>query len=141
LHSKKLAELYKDDDADMGVTQSWRSVEPEPLLRDAGVIESIRDRTEKPAAIAKRVNAQLGASHSALQWLTGELLPAVFTKHFRRAAKISRTSNERRAVVGGPYVRFARQVLIELDVKCSDETIAVALRRAKTVDKSGEVAI
>jgi hypothetical protein len=130
LHLKRLAELYKDDDADMGTTQSWRSVEPEQLLREAELIESIKERTEKPAAIADRVKAQLGASHSALQWLTGELLPAVFTKHFHRPAKISRDPNAGGAL-GGPYVRFARQVLIELGVKCSDETIAVALRRAK----------
>jgi hypothetical protein len=73
-------------------------------------------------------------SGSPLQWLTGALLPAVYSKHFRREAKISRSLD---GTLGGPYIRFARQVLAEAEIGCSDETIASALRMLKEIEIDG----
>jgi len=63
-------------------------------------------------------------NHSALTVLLGKLLPEVFEKHFRARAGLSRASQ---GALGGPYVRFARATLKELQISCKDETIARAL--------------
>ena len=130
-HANTLVELLKADDADMGITQAWRPIELLPQLSLlVKSIDAIKERQEKPRVIVERVKKRLGTSYSAMQWLTGVLLPLVFSKHFRRPAKISRDPNARGAL-GGPYIRFARQVIVELGLECSDETIASALRMVK----------
>ena len=82
-----------------------------------------------PGDLVERTKAKLGMSSSPLQWLTGELLPAIYSRHFGRQAGISRSPD---GTLGGPYIRFAHQVLAELKIECSDETIASALRMVKS---------
>jgi hypothetical protein len=69
----------------------------------------------------------------ALQWLTGTLLPDAYSKHFHRKAGRSRTPAD--DGLGGPYMRFARRVLAEMKIECSDETIAKALQIRKFLKK------
>ena len=45
----------------------------------------------RPGDLAERTKAKLGMSGSPLQWLTGALLPAVYSKHFQSEARRSRS--------------------------------------------------
>jgi len=83
----------------------------------------------RPGDLAKGTKAKLGMSGSPVQWLTGALLPAVYLQHFCKEAGISRSPD---GTLGGPYIRFAHQVLDEMKIECSDETIASALRMVKS---------
>ena len=134
-HAKKLLELLKADEADVGIISALWPISPErpahlftQMVFLVEMIDGMPGLQGKPGDIAKRTSAHLGASGSALQWLTGELLPAVYSTHFRRNARISRSLE---GTLGGPYIRFAHQVLAELKIECSDETIASALRMVK----------
>jgi hypothetical protein len=136
-HASKLVELLKADEADLKIIRSVWPITPErpaQLLRQmislVETIDTMRGMKGRPGDLAERTKAKLGTSGSALQWLTGMLLPAVYSKHFRREAKISRSPDD--GTLGGPYIRFARQVLAEADIGCSDETIASALRMVKS---------
>jgi hypothetical protein len=93
------------------------------------MIDNMPGMHGKPGDIAERTNTRLGTSGSALQWLANALLPAIYSKHFGREARISRNPE---GTAGGPYIRFAHQVLAELKIECSDETIASALRMVKS---------
>ena len=75
----------------------------------------------KPADIAEWTNARLGTLGSPRQSLLNALA-VVYSKHFGKEATISR--NHQSGAPGGPYVRFAGQVLVEFDIECSNETIA-----------------
>jgi hypothetical protein len=81
--------------------------------------DEIIDRL-KQAALSAQARAHLSAS--PLQQLTSVWLPQIYTKHFGKEAGRSRRLAE--GTVGGPYIRFARQMLAEMKIKCSDETIA-----------------
>ena len=135
-HAKKLVELLKADDDDLGIIRREWPISPERpahLLPQIGflveTIDKMTGRHSKPADIAERTKARLGISGSPLQSLTGMWLPAVYKNHFGKDAGISRNQ---RGVPGGPYMRFARQVLVEFEVKCSDETVASALHMVKS---------
>jgi hypothetical protein len=136
-HARHLVELLKDDAADLGfITMIWPINNPDhpahPFTQMVLLVEMI-DRIAllqgTPRDHAERASAHLGASGSALQWLAGFLLPSVYTKHFGKKAKKSRRLDD--GSLDGPYIRFARQVLAELEIGCSDETIAGALRLAR----------
>jgi hypothetical protein len=124
-HAKKLADLLRADAADAGMIR-W----PINPMRPAHIVTQIDCLIEmidqipgmhiKPAELAERIKARRGVSGSPLQWLIGTLLPDVYSKHFGRKAGISRNQNG----LGGPYIRFTRQVLIEIEIDCSDEMIA-----------------
>ena len=135
-HASKLMKLLKADDADRGIIRSVWPITPERpahlLPQMTFLVETIDAMTgmqRRLGDLAEQTNAKLGVSGSALQWLTGTLLPAVYLKHFRKEARISRSSD---GTPGGPYVRFARQGLAELKIECSDETIASALRMVRS---------
>jgi hypothetical protein len=135
-HASKLTELLKADDADLGIIRSVWPITPERpahLLPQmtflVEMIDAMTGMQERPGDIAQRTKAKLGVSGSALQWLTGRLLPDVYSKHFRKEARISRSPN---GTLGGPYIRFAHQALAELKIECSDETIASALGLVKS---------
>jgi hypothetical protein len=135
-HAKKLVDLLKADDADVRIIRKLWPISPERpahlLPQMVFFVETIDKMTGmhgKPGDIAERTNARLGKSGSALQWLTNALLTAIYSKHFAREAGISRNLD---GSLGGPYIRFARQVLAELKIECSDETIASALRMVKS---------
>jgi hypothetical protein len=69
---------------------------------------------------------------SAFEWLVGQYLPHLFQEHFGRRAGRSRGTHG----LGGPYMRFAKQVLIELgitnhDRAYSDESISKALSKPR----------
>jgi hypothetical protein len=134
-HAKRLVGLLKADDADFGITrEQWsRSPEhPDYLLPQIVYLVEMIDKMshDKPADIAKRTKTHLGTLGSALQWLTGTLLPEVYSKHFGKKATISRDFSSH--APGGRYMRFANQVLVELKIECSDETIASALHMVKS---------
>ena len=138
-HAKKLAELLKADDADLRIFHDRRvwPISPERpaslLQQMVFLVETIDKMTGmqgKPADIAKRTKTRLGTSGSALQSLTSTWLPDVYLRHFGRKAGISR--NPDGGAPDGPYVRFARQVLVEFKIECSDETIARVLHMGKS---------
>jgi hypothetical protein len=139
-HASRLMKLLEADDADLRIIRHIWPIDPE---RPAHLLPQITFLVEKidamvgmqgrPGDIAERTKAKLGMSGSALQWLTGTLLPEVYSKHFQREAKRSRSSDNN--TLGGPYIRFARQVLAEMKIECSDETIAGALRLGKILKK------
>jgi hypothetical protein len=128
-HVSKLTELLKADEADKGTIRSVWPITPARMDFILEMIDAVTFMQGKPGDIADRFNANLGVSGSALQWLTGELLPGIYLKHFRKKARTSRSSL---GTPGGPYIRFARQVLSEAEIECSDETIASALRMVKS---------
>ena len=136
-HAKKLVELLKADDADLGIIRSVWPITPErpahllpQMIFLVEMIDAMTGMQGRPGDIAKRTKAKHGMSGSPLQWLTGTLLPVVYSKHFGR--KAGRSRNPADDVLGGPYMRFARRVLAELKIECSDETIAKALRMGKS---------
>ena len=135
-HAKKLVELLKADNDDLGIIRKeWPSGPELPahlLPQMVSLVETIDKMTGphgKPADIAARTKARLGISGSPLQSLTGMWLPAVYKTHFGKDAGISRNQ---RGVPGGPYMRFAHQALVEFKIECSDETIAGALHMVKS---------
>jgi hypothetical protein len=134
-HAKKLVDLLSADDADLGIIRMMWPIScdrPAHLLPQmvflVETIDKMKVMQGKPSDIAERTNAHLGRSGSALQWLINTLLRAVYSNHFRRKAGISRNDG----ALGGPYMRFARQVLAELKIECSDETIASAVHMVKS---------
>jgi hypothetical protein len=133
-HAKKLVDLLGADDADLGIIRMvWVSCDhPAHLLPQMVFLVETLDKMKvmqgKPSDHAERTNARLGRSGSALQWLINTLLRAVYSNHFGKKAGISRNDG----ALGGPYMRFARQVLAELKIECSDETIASAVHMVKS---------
>jgi hypothetical protein len=135
-NASKVIERLKADDADLGIVRYCWPITPDRpahLLPQmtflVEMIDAMTGMQGRPGDLAERTKAKLGVTGSALQWLTGTLLPDVYLKHFREKARISRSSD---GTLGGPYVRFARQVLAEAKIDCSDETIASALRMVKS---------
>jgi hypothetical protein len=131
-HAKKLVERLKADEADVGIISKLWPISPErpahlftQMVFLVEMIDGMPGLQGRPGDIAKRTSAHLGASGSALQWLTGTLLPVAYSRHFGR--KAGRSRNPADDVLGGPYMRFARRVLAEAKIQCSDETIAKAL--------------
>ena len=139
-NAKKLVGLLKADEADVGIISALWPISPErpahlftQMVFLVEMIDGMPGLQGRPGDIAKRTSAHLGASGSALQWLTGTLLPAVYSKHFD--LKAGRSRNPADDVLGGPYMRFARRVLAEMKIECSDETIAKALQIGKSLKK------
>ena len=135
-HARKLAELLKADEADLGIiSRVWpiNSERPAQLFTQlvflVEIIDAMKGMQGKPGDIVLRTKRHLGMSGSALQWLVNTLLPTVYREHFGKDAGISRNEN---GTLGGPYLRFVRQVLAELKIECSDETVASALNMAKS---------
>ena len=98
----------------------------------AGQLAEIPGLGLEPGEFTKRNKARYDIVDSALQTLTGFWLPETYEKHFNREAGRSREVAD--GMLGGPYIRFAREVLAVLRVSCSDETIAAAVtlrRRAR----------
>jgi len=67
---------------------------------------------------------------SPLEFFVANVLPSVFERHFKRAARFSRAPDSKE--IGGPYIRFAVATLKELGITKNDkpyspETIARAL--------------
>jgi hypothetical protein len=135
-HASKLVELLKADDADLRIIRSVWPITPErpahllpQLIFLVETIDRMTGMQGRPGDLAERAKAKLGMSGSPVQWLTGALLPAVYLQHFCKEAGISRSPD---GTLGGPYIRFAHQVLVELKIECSDETIASALRMVRS---------
>ena len=136
-HALSLMKLLTADDADLGIIREIWPISPE---RPAHLLPQIAFLVEKieamvgmqgrPRDIAGRTKAKLGMSGSPLQSLTGTLLAEVYSEHFRMEARKSRDPDS--GTLGGPYIRFVRQVLAEMKIECSDETIALALRMVKS---------
>jgi hypothetical protein len=130
-HAKRLVELLEADAADFRVIcGEW----PKNLLLQLKfLVESIEAAPgmhSKPADIAERTKARLGASGSALQSLTSQWLPEVYSKHFGKGA--GRSRNKDYGTLGGPYIRFVHLVLVEFKIECSDETVARVLHMGKS---------
>jgi hypothetical protein len=71
---------------------------------------------------------------STFEWLAGERLPLVFTKHFDCRETLSRVLDGR---LDSPFIRFAESALIELGIQhnrvaYTRETVARALTIART---------
>jgi hypothetical protein len=81
------------------------------------------------------------------EWFAAQVLPEVFERNFKRAAKTSRPSDAKAGprVADGPYIRFAVAVMREMGISISRETVARALkdvragrpRRKQVVEKDG----
>ncbi|WOH58531.1 hypothetical protein [Bradyrhizobium sp. BWC-3-1] len=74
-------------------------------------------------------------SRSPFEYLAGELMPLIFSSHFKRKAGISRSADNGRP--GGPLFRFVRAGVDLLGITHSgkpyaDEAIAKAIRDAKS---------
>jgi hypothetical protein len=121
-HARRLIDLLKDDDADLGLICAIWPIDtehPAHLLSQLVDFDEVIDRLTQ-AILTAQAKAHL--STSPLQQLTGAWLPEVYTKHFDKKAGRSRRLAD--GAVGGPYIRFAHQMLAEAGIKCSDETIA-----------------
>jgi hypothetical protein len=87
----------------------------------------------------RRSNAKL-LPYSAFEWLTGVELPRIFEQLLpAMKAKVERDADRAaHRPPQGPYIRFARQFLIEFDIRkrnglpYSDEAIAKALTNARS---------
>jgi hypothetical protein len=139
-NAKKLVGLLKADDADVGIIRALWPISPErpahllpQMIFLVERIDAMTGMEGRPGDIAERTKAKQGMSGSALQWLTGTLLPDAYSKHFHR--KAGRSRNPADDGLGGPYMRFARRVLAEMKIECSDETIAKALQIRKFLKK------
>src|SRR5262245_55951960 len=130
-HARKLAELLKKDEVDMrviwGKCPIGSGLLPELLLL-AEWIDAIPELKEKPRDVVNRTKKSLSTTGGDLETLTGALLPEVFTRHFGITVGTSRDSD---GDPTGPYIRFASQVLIELGIRCSRETVVRAVRQGK----------
>jgi hypothetical protein len=72
---------------------------------------------------------------SPLEFFVANVLPSVFERHFKRAARFSRASDG--TETGGPYIRFAVEALRELGITnkgkpYAPDTIARALSDVRT---------
>ena len=136
-HALSSIKLLTADDAELGIIREIWPISPERpahllpqitfLVEEIDAMVGMRGR---PGDIAGRTKAKLGMSGSPLQSLTGTLLAEVYSKHFKMKAGKSRNPNN--GTLDGPYIRFVRQVLAEMKIECSDETIALALRMVKS---------
>jgi hypothetical protein len=121
-HARRLIDLLKADDADLGLVCAIWSIDaedPAHLLPQLVFLDKAIDRL-KQVLLTAQARADLSAS--PLQQLTCVWLPQVYTKHFGKEAGRSRRLAD--GAVGGPYIRFAHQMLAESGIKCSNETIA-----------------
>jgi hypothetical protein len=96
------------------------------------VDRAVQDRSAGDKKLAGSQLVKNFNDRSPFEWLVGERLPQVFERHFKRPAGLSRTKGK----LGGPYIRFVRQVLIELDITkngrpFTDEAIGKALTKAR----------
>ena len=122
-HVRRLIDLLKAEEADLGLIRALWPIDPEhpaPLLSQLIFFDEIIDRLKQAALSTAQAGALLSAS--PLQQLTSVWLPQIYTKHFDKKAGRSRRLAD--GAVGGPYIRFAHQMLAESGIKCSDETIA-----------------
>jgi hypothetical protein len=73
---------------------------------------------------------------SAFEWLIGVELTRIFQQHFQIKPTIERT--DRDGPPGGSYIRFARQFLVEFDVRKSNGRLYTdeAIARAVTIARS-----
>jgi hypothetical protein len=121
-HARRLIDLLKADDANLGLIRAIWPIDterPAHLLPQLVFLDEAIDRL-KQALLTAQAGAHLSAS--PLQQLTSVWLPEVYTKHFGKEAGRSRRLAD--GAVGGPYIRFAHQMLAEAGITCSDETIA-----------------
>jgi hypothetical protein len=121
-HARRLIDLLKADDADLALIRLVWPIDaerPAHLLTQLVFLDEQIDRLKKALPIAK---AKAHLDTSPLQQLVGLWLRDVYTRHFGMKAGRSRRSDD--GALDGPYIRFARQMLTEARVKCSDETIA-----------------
>ena len=122
-YARKIARLLKEDDADLGIIPRIWPIQLLPLMVE--VLDAMPCLQGPPRDMAKWTRTRHGITSSALQFLTGTLLKEVYKKHFGSEAKPGR---DHRNAPDSPYIRFTRQVLVELRVECSDETIISALK-------------
>jgi hypothetical protein len=121
--------------ADPAVTQetiiSWsdvivgelRNLAAELERREREPIEFIRNNRE-------RYGIDLG--EVVMQKLTGEWLPEIFEKHFKRKAGSSRlVKGGQSGRPTGPYIRFVKAVLAAWKLDYSEEAITAAVQRGK----------
>jgi hypothetical protein len=130
---RKVDLLLADEQVWKDIRWHQRYTEQDPrqlvaLLRTA--IErrlSYRSPTE-PAwgpQIAREYLHELGVEErSAAEWLAGQHLPLLYEKHFGLEATLSRDTDGKPT---GPYIEFAKQVLIEFGIDYSVGAIAKAL--------------
>jgi hypothetical protein len=122
------ARLLSADEDDQGhVRELWAGGGYPPLLPQIKLLEDLLNRVNLGAVDYKG---------SPLENLVGVLLPNVFEHHFHRPPKLSRDQNTKK--VGGPYIRFAKQVCSEFEIECSPETIASAMKRRHRAKPGGK---
>jgi hypothetical protein len=118
-HARRLIDLLKADDADLALIRATWPIDaerPAHLLPQLVFFVEAIDGLKKALPITK---ARARLDTSPLQQLVGLWLRDVYARYFGRRAGRSRRSD---GALDGPYIRFARQVLTE--VECSDETVA-----------------
>jgi hypothetical protein len=129
--AKKLASQLSDE----GV---WRELSAEVLLNQDCPRATLKDLLKAIDRALLRRDGGTGTKNSfearsPFEWLVGKYLPGVFKRHFGRRPAFSRKNR----TPSGPYIRFAAQVLAELEVNYRGrpyrlETIAKAFSDARS---------
>jgi hypothetical protein len=136
-HASALANELATDEENGGMfTEHWPEHWPEDMPAASNLVNKMREVVKQsgwleasPQNIAAETRAAYGAADiSALDWLVGARLPAIYENFFREPATAYRE---------GPYLDFALQVLAEFEIKndgqpYSRETIITALTRTRS---------
>jgi len=129
--AKQLTSMLSDDTA-------WRAISAElPLNQDcpSATLKDLLEAIDRAIPLRDEGSRtkNLFEARSPLEWLVGKYLPGVFKRHFDRSPGISRQVG----APTGPYIRFAAQVLAELEINYRSrpyrlETIAKAFSDARS---------
>jgi hypothetical protein len=131
-HASALSKLLAADERVEGeFTEHWRPLWPQNMPAASKLVSKMRELVEESGwlkasrqNIAIETRADYGASDiSALDWLVGTRLPAIYKNFFRESATVYRK---------GAYLDFAMQVLAEFEITATRESIIGALSRAQS---------
>jgi hypothetical protein len=136
-HIDSLVNLIEADNADLGTVRELSGGAADVFVRHLRTLAfelSLRDM--EPGEFVKKNRERRNLiGLSALQKLTGEWLPEVYERHFKRKAGASRPIEG--GPPEGPYIRFAMAVLAAWKIDYAPDSIDDALRRAeKKTEKS-----
>jgi hypothetical protein len=121
-HARRLIQLLKEDEADLGLIRAIWPVDrehPAQLFTQMVFFVEIIDQLKAGLVVSHN---RSHSDDSPLRRLTAIWLPEVYQKHFGKKAGKSRPHGG--GPVGGPYPRFALQVLEEMGIRGTAETIA-----------------
>jgi hypothetical protein len=135
--TSQLIRLLEEDDGDWElIRQLWAPLTAHgphllPQIKLLGELIEKVTLPRSPKDAVQATKSRFHATGSALEHLTGTLLPNIFVKHFARDKAGSSRNAEGNRAPGGPYIRFASQILAEFGIEGTPETIVSALKRMK----------